>query len=466
VTARKSACGLVAASCAGLAGAALLSLPAAFYRVDRASCATWPAPALNTALATVYLLAVALLTWCWFGWWFARPRLGTVLAAGLAVHAVALVAPPFLSTDSLFYAAIGRAMATYHASPHVSFAHTFSSDDSLFRLLSEDWQQGASPYSIGWNQLARTIAWLAGDSLLLQLRLHQAVGLASMGISAALIGLAVRMRDPARGGSAAAAVLFCPLAVIEATSSAHNDCLLALAIALLVIASERARPGLSLLGAATGLLVKVSALIPLGFTVVAVLGARLGLTRARLAAVLLVLVLAALASAGVLQPWVQQFTDLFNPGALQCARALECLPRWLLWRSRHFTAAFAIGICFRLAALAWLGHASLRALEVGKLLPALASGLFVYYLYFHAYVQPWYLLPLLPLLPFASAQARPAMAAACVCWLIPHTLQLVFNCRASSAQLWLERGIGVALVTALPTVLLWRGRSLAGAGAA
>src|SRR5262245_14330899 len=84
---------------AGLVGAALLSVPAAHYRIDEVSCANWPPRFLNYALAAVYVSAVALLAVCWHGFFSARPRLRTVLCAGLAVHGVALLAPAFLSLD-------------------------------------------------------------------------------------------------------------------------------------------------------------------------------------------------------------------------------------------------------------------------------------------------------------------------------------------------------------------------------
>ena len=441
---------------AGLLGAALLSLPGSFYRIDRVACANWPPSITNSALATVYVAAVALLAICWRGFWLARPSLRSALAAGALVHAVALLAVPFLSTDPLFYAALGRAMAKYHASPYAPLRFALPSGDPLLRLLSIDWQRGTSAYFPGWNELARGIAQLAGDDLLTHLRLYQLLGFLSMTAAAGLSGLAVGVRNPAHAGSAAAAVLFCPLAVIEGTLSAHNDGLLALLVALLVFATATQRPLIALLVAALALAIKASALLLFGFTAVALLAARWRLATAWLAVAALLLLATAIGLIPKFRLEIGRVTDLLNPQLLQCERAIECLPRWMLWRSRHFAAASAIGIAFRIAGALWLLYAAVRAGHEKRFLPWFATGIFVYYLYFHAYVQAWYLLPLLPLLPFSNARIRPAMAASCVTWICHYAVVFCVNCRASTAELWIERVLGVALVVLVPSVLLLR----------
>ena len=163
------------------------------------------------------------------------------LVVGTLVHVVALLVFPFLSLDPLFYAATGHAMAKYHGSPYVPLRAVLPAADPFLLALSADWQAGTSAYFPGWHELARGIAWLAGDALPLHLKLYQALGLLTMVSTAALVGLAVRTTDARRAGSAAAVVLFCPLSVIEGTLSAHNDHLLALAVALLVLAAAKGR---------------------------------------------------------------------------------------------------------------------------------------------------------------------------------------------------------------------------------
>src|SRR5262249_16727834 len=82
-----------------LAGAVLWWVPAFRFRIDAATCPTWPTPTAGALYALAYVGAVALLT---AGWLRALGRnwsLRRALAAGALVHALAIVAPPFASND-------------------------------------------------------------------------------------------------------------------------------------------------------------------------------------------------------------------------------------------------------------------------------------------------------------------------------------------------------------------------------
>ena len=105
-----------------LAGAVALWLPAFRFRIDAATCGSWPALAAGAGYALAYAVAVALLAAAWLGALRRDWSLGRALALGALVHAVAMVAPPFASNDPLFYAAIGRSMARFHASAEASAA--------------------------------------------------------------------------------------------------------------------------------------------------------------------------------------------------------------------------------------------------------------------------------------------------------------------------------------------------------
>jgi hypothetical protein len=175
----------------------------------------------------------------------------------------------------------------------------------------------------------------------------------AMFAAATLAGRAVRAVEPERAGSAAAAVLLCPVAVIEATVSAHNDALLAVATALLMVASIERRAVAGLLGGALGLAVKASAILIVGWTLVRRTAAR-GRLSVRGTLALPVLLFAGLWLAPRLLVGAGRFTGILKRDALECERALECVPRWLLWRSRHFDAAFIAGAAFRVAGATWL----------------------------------------------------------------------------------------------------------------
>jgi hypothetical protein len=371
------------------------------------------------------------------------------------LHTIALFAPPFLSSDPLFYAAIGRSMAEYHGSAYAPLRDTLPAGDPFLRQLGPDWQRGTSAYFPGWNQVARAVAWWAGDSVTTALRLHQMVGLLAILVAAALVGAATRARDRDGAGSAAAAVLFCPLAVIEGTVSGHNDALLAVSTALVVVASQKRRALGSLVAVAAGLFIKASAMLACIVTAVASIVRPLRVTPRRLLLATSIIAVAATALAPVVAAELGRFTDLVNPATLQCERALECIPRWLLWSNGFAHGAFAVGILFRLAGAAWLVYAGWRAGTEDRLLAWLSSGLLGFYLYFHAYVQPWYLLPLLPLLPFSTSRTRRALAVACIAWLCPYSVLICLNCRASSIEIWLERTVGLAVVVLPATYFLW-----------
>ena len=217
-----------------LAGAVTLWLPAFRYRIDAATCASWPALGAGFGYALAYVLAVALLAAAWLRSLVSEWSLIKVLAVGALVHAVAMVAPPFASNDPLFYAAIGRSMARFGASPATPLSLVLPADDHFLLLLPPTWHGGTSPYGPAFNQLARLVALVGGDDLTLQLRLYQAINLVVLLGVAALAGRAF-------GARAAALVSFAPLAIIDGTVNPHNDALLALATAAFALA-RRARP--------------------------------------------------------------------------------------------------------------------------------------------------------------------------------------------------------------------------------
>ena len=102
--------------CVGARRRRALWLPAFRYRIDAATCASWPSLVPARRYAVAYVAAVALLAAAWLRALRLDWSLGRALAVGALVHAVAMVAPPFASNDPLFYAAVGHSMATRHAS--------------------------------------------------------------------------------------------------------------------------------------------------------------------------------------------------------------------------------------------------------------------------------------------------------------------------------------------------------------
>ncbi|MCS6912684.1 MAG: hypothetical protein NZ890_05540 [Myxococcota bacterium] len=434
-----------------MVGAGLLVLPAHRVRPDVVLCDAWPPLAEGTFYGVLYLGGVGLLCACWVR--VLRepdtPPLGRVILSGLPVHLVALLGPPFLSQDPLFYAALGRALAA-GGTPDTPLQAVLPGQDPFLAVLPPHWRGGTSSYGPGFHWLARGVAQLAHDRLWLQLRLYQATGLlASLG-TAVLPGWAA-------GARAAAGVLFCPLLVVEGTQSGHNDVWLALvtaAFSLLLVRGRRLAAGLALLA---GLLVKASALLLLAFYGLSALPwpRRPAVRRA-----LPWLLAAGGVGVGVLlRPWHPLDVLVGVPGGPfeYCTRSIECLPRVLLRHGLQAPgAAWGVGLAFRAAGLVWLCHCALAAQAEGAPLRWAAALLFVYYLYLHAWSQSWYLLPLLPLLPHACPRLRPAMLTLLGTATAYYALAIPFACvqrEWAIALVDLAQGL---VVVVPPTAVLYR----------
>ena len=465
---------------ASLLGAALLAVPASYYRITRTECSAQFSPREHLLACAVYLLAIALLA---LGWMqlartvrTERRSIGLVIGLGTLVHLVALLALPFLSRDPLFYAALGRAAAQFSAGPFVALCNTLPADDRFAQLLSPAWRCGTSAYGSGFNQLTAIIGQLAGDRLELALRLYQFVGLLTMAATAALAGLAAQATDRERGSWAAALVLFSPLAVIEGTVSAHNDGFLALATAGFAFLLTRRRPVLAGLALCAGFFIKLSAALLAGFYLVrqAMRGAqKLGQSRSRgLGITVLTLGIAVTAIAvfwcvRAFWPWLRTpahaaLALVGNSSAGYCTRSVECMPRALLFFVAHAEkAAWIVGVFFRLLAGLFLLYTAKRAAKTADPLPWAAIFFFFYFLYLHGYMQSWYFLPLLPLL-FALPAGRVQRAAfvLCVSAVAYYVLYIPLYCAfgPQTPLLVSMSEFGQAAVVIIPptVALLWR----------
>lgn len=440
-----------------LLGAALLGLPARRYRVDRLLCESWPPPAENVLHGALYLLALALLTAGWLGL-ARRPwrSLRQVLLLAVPAHALLLIGPPFLSQDPVFYAALGRSMATFHADAYTPLARALPAGDRFLQLLPPHWQIGTSPYFAGWNELMRLIARLGAGDVAWHLRLYQGVGLLSMLLCGGLAGRAA-------GPRAAALVLFCPLALIEGTGNGHNDAVLAALTALFALCAGGGRPREvpALLSLLAGLLVKASALLLLGFYGLELLFLRLRAPARRLLPPLLAGTLLLLLAFLLLRSRIgmlNQFSALLGGAGHPyeyCTRSVECLPRALL---RYVLlaprAAFVVGLGFRVASAVLFLCLALGPRRDRDPLRWAATALFFYYLYFHAWSQSWYLLPLLPLLPYADRRLYPAMLAFLVSSVAYYALYFPLNCVTAPLHIALADFFEALVEIVPPTVLL------------
>lgn len=490
----------------GVGGALLLAVPGRRFGVDVQGCSDWPAHTTTALYFLVYLVGLGCLTLCW-GRCLQQARAGRlrqrgVVLLGLSVHAAALFSTPFLSNDPLFYSAIGRAMATFHGSPYIQLKLVLPPGDPFLTILPERWAYGVSPYFPGFNAVARGVAELAGDSLRLHLRLYQGLGLLSLLLTALFTAAAASTlartsssratespdrpepADPsAVAAQAAALVLLCPLAVIEGTVNAHNDTLLALAVALYALCVARGRLGLAFLPLLLGLSVKASIglLLALHGGVVALALVRRARQRGGLRSlggltgVGLVLGLGAAAGLFWVYPHLTRYAHPLaklvgapSEAAYYCTRAVECLPRaFLYFVLDQKLLSWSVGLLFRLAALVFLLYVARRA-EADRqhrgaagLLAWAAAFLGLYYLYLHAFSQPWYLLAILPLLPLAPRPLRTVLCAFCLSASSYYVVRMPFNCDSRPLPNVLIEIIEPILVIGPPTWLLLRARRTA-----
>ena len=246
-----------------VAGTLVMLLGAQLYRIDHIRCSNWPPLATGLAYAPAYLVALTLLTVGWLGLaglcgetplWNsgasrgplrgARPSLLFVLLVGSACNLLATAVPPFLADDGLAYAAIGRAMQVYHKDMFAPLGQSLPEGDPFRAAISTNygWLEVGSAYAPGFNWLASVVSRLAGNSVALSLHLFQLSSLVAALLAAVVAGRAAffhtlqqsaaagtpasaarQQAATAAGNRATALVLLCPLTIIEAANSAHND---------------------------------------------------------------------------------------------------------------------------------------------------------------------------------------------------------------------------------------------------
>jgi len=440
------------------------------YRIDTTRCSGWPPVSANLAYGALYLSGLALLSTAWLGLLrcaatVGGPSVARVLLYALGMHLAILGGPPFLSDDALYYAALGRALSLHPGwgTPLSPLCTTLASDDRFLSILDAHWRCAASPYLPGFHLIAWAVGKLGRDDMAAHLRLYQAIAGAAM-LAAGYLTAAALSGTKQRPAVGAALVALNPLALVEGTQNAHNDALLALCCALLALALRRRKSLLALGSIGLSLTIKASALLLAGFYGTHLLLAWLRdrskpLWRALpwLLAVAVAVGLVFLAVAPSAIPGVCGLIGDPRSPWDYCTRSIECLPRAVLrWGLHRPTAAWLVGLVFRWLGGVWLLYAAWRSQT--RVLPWLATGLLVYFLYLHGWSQSWYFLSLLPLLPWAKGRVRAALSCVSVSGCAYYALVLLGNClRDDMAVALMDLAQGL-IVLAPPSVVLLRGR--------
>ncbi|HEY4398233.1 MAG TPA: glycosyltransferase 87 family protein, partial [Acidimicrobiia bacterium] len=199
--------------------------------------------------------------------WRRALRMSTVVVLSAALLVVGISSPPRDSPDIWSYAAYGRMVSAYGASPYRHVPVEFSHDRAI-RRVKPMWQNTSSVYGPLWNGVSAGVVSVTHTSSESTRMWFQALAALSVFLAVLLIGR--RTRSPV----AAALIGLNPLVIYDVVNGGHNDALVGLAILVGVLLATRERFALAALAIALGALVKLVALLGLVALIVWVLRKR------------------------------------------------------------------------------------------------------------------------------------------------------------------------------------------------
>ena len=219
-------------------------------------------------LAAVGLVAASVaFVWALRDSWMGRLSLRRIYVVALALHAVALVVPLFLSRDVYSYAIYGRMVSVHGVNPYVDIPASFI-DDPVYPLVSVDWIDSPSVYGPGFLVVAALVTALVASPPALVFAFKALAAAANLGT----MGLAVagtRRVSPERAAFAAVLVGWNPVIVFHGVAGGHNDALVGLALAAGVVLLLSGRELWATAVMVLGTLVKISGGVPLAIAVLA-----------------------------------------------------------------------------------------------------------------------------------------------------------------------------------------------------
>lgn len=332
-----------------------------------------------------------------------RKRTAIISTRGIFLTSILLVLPwfcipPIGSTDAYSYGYFGRLQTAHHENPYTINAETRVDDPFFVQTLSDkSFQSPYGPLATGFTAL---VAAISGDRVPIAVLIFRLVAVA---------GFAVLLVTALRLGFSRNVVLLIawnPYIVFETANNAHFDIWLAfiLMLAINLWQQKRYMSGVGLL--TIGALLKfisLVVLIPFVFRVFREIPYRKALTVAVAACIIPILSL----SAGFLYYWegpktIATVVNLAGTFLLPFYHPVQ----WLAWLiqivlpvAQAENIAHLIGIAF---AVFTIGIVSVRAKTIQS--TAVITLLAIIFLAL-SYMQPWYLLWVIPLL-LAHTNAR------------------------------------------------------------
>ena len=190
------------------------------------------------------------------GRWRRALRMPMVVALSAVLLVVGVARWPRDSTDLWSYAAYGRMVSHYGASPYRHVPVEYSNDRAI-RRVKPTWQNTSSVYGPLWNGISAGVVSVTQTRQLSTRIWFQS--LAALSVFLAVLLIARRTRSPA----AVALLGLNPLVIYDVVNGGHNDALVGLALLVGVLLASRERFKLAALAIALGALVKLVALLGL-----------------------------------------------------------------------------------------------------------------------------------------------------------------------------------------------------------
>ncbi len=329
----------------------------------------------------------------------------TLFTVFLVLAAPFLLAFPVFAGDIFAY--VATAKVTILGNPYLITPSALGLDPILHGVFGM-WQGWPLTYGPLWAGLLKLISWCTHDNLTIFMILRTLSLACVLSIGAAL----ARVASPTR----AALFLWSPIVLVDAVADAHNDILVGAAVFFAVLAFNRRIRSSAAFALSVALKYITLPLLPL-FVAAAPKGSRLRQTVTVGGVLIVTLVLLFL-------PWwvggetfrgVRYQSTLFVPPPITAQYPLffSAFTSGLPVHPEVFARAFGLAL-FALAIvyLTWRVVSRRTSLTL-----AVALGLGAYLFFGASYVQAWYLLWLLPLLPlFGRRDATRWMGALAVVW--------------------------------------------------
>lgn len=400
------------------------------------------------------LAGLAIGAWLWIGARAARGALppGTLrvaIALGLLARLGGVLEAPAFSEDVFRYIYEGRAV--WRLGPGFPFVHAPAEAPGLGLddLIDGAWLRINHPHlSTIYPPLAQLVfSVAAGAGELAGGRHLLFIKLALTGADLATFWLIVRaLERTGRRAEEALIYLLCPVLILEVAREGHADSLAAAGLALGVAGFIGARPKVGYLGFALAALAKLNGLIA---ALAAARVERRGLLWPGAVLASLIALPLLLAGPGASTGLVTYGTSWRSgDGAFSLFLAVAEATLGGDWRDIAGVTVTRHGLARALSALAFAGGAwwLLRRPYPRAAIPAQAAALLLLLLLLGPTLHPWYVLWLLPLVPFAGRWRAPAIALISLSPLAHH-----------ASWLELERGIwtDVGWVRGLIHVPVW-----------